>query len=244
MDRRKVLLIVAALVAALGAALVFVYAQGAEERASAQYDTVDVLVATQEISAGESANDAYKAGKIAVKSIPQTYVLTGATSDGGAFRDAFALTTMYPGEQLVPEKFGAATDVQAAVTLPVPDGLAATTVTFSDTGRLAGFVRPGDRVGIFITGTFPPSEEQTTRLLLPDVLVLATGSTTAITQPNPDGTTTDTGISQTLFTLAGTQDEIEKIQLATKVGELNLTLASETTKLKPGDGVNVGDLFD
>ena len=43
MDRRKLLLVAAAIVAALGAVLVFLYVRGAEHRAEAQFDTVDVL---------------------------------------------------------------------------------------------------------------------------------------------------------------------------------------------------------
>lgn len=54
MERRKILLVVATVVAALGATLVFLYAQGAENRAVAQFQTVEVLSAAQRIERGES----------------------------------------------------------------------------------------------------------------------------------------------------------------------------------------------
>ena len=47
MNRRKVLLALAAIVAALGVLLVFLYARGADARAAAQFDLVRVLVASQ-----------------------------------------------------------------------------------------------------------------------------------------------------------------------------------------------------
>src|SRR3546814_2570713 len=58
--------------------------------------------------------------KIALKAVPQTQVLSGATGDGEAFSDLTALTTIYPGEQLIADKFGGASDVKAESSLPIP----------------------------------------------------------------------------------------------------------------------------
>ena len=77
MDRRRILLVVAVIVAALGAALVFVYAQDAEDRAAEQFTTQNVLVATQVISPGESASDAANAQKLLSKPVPTDQVLSG-----------------------------------------------------------------------------------------------------------------------------------------------------------------------
>ena len=59
---RVILLIAAFVVAGLGALLVFLYAQQADERAAAQFDSVDVLVATQEVAAGTTVAAALEAG--------------------------------------------------------------------------------------------------------------------------------------------------------------------------------------
>ena len=58
MDRRRILLVVAVLVAALGSALVFLYTKGADTRAQERFDTVEVLRATAVISPGEKFEDA------------------------------------------------------------------------------------------------------------------------------------------------------------------------------------------
>ncbi len=246
MGRRKVLLVVAVVVAAMGAALVFMYARGAEARAAEQFDTVDVLVVTTAIERGESVNSAYQSGKIDIQKVPRAQVLDGATNDGAAFTDQFALTTIYPGEQLIAEKFGGADDVEAETTLPIPEGMIAISVSLSDTARVGSFIRPGAKVGIFLTGTLPPENAPTTKLLMRDVLVLATGSTTAVAPPaeGEGEATPPEELPNTLFTLALTQDQAEKILFAQGLGELAFALLNANSELKPGDGVLANDLFE
>jgi len=246
MGRRKVLLVVAVVVAAMGAALVYVYASGAEDRAADKFATVDVLIVTTAIERGESVNSAYETGKIDTQRVPQAQVLTGATADGEMFTDQFALTTIYPGEQLIPEKFGGAEEVEAETTLPIPEGMIAISVSLSDTARVGSFIRPGAKVGIFLTGSLPPENVATTKLLMRDVLVLATGSTTAVTPPaegEGEGTTTEQ-LPNTLFTLALTQNQAEKILFAQGLGELAFALLNADSDLKPGEGAYAEDLFE
>lgn len=246
MDRRKILLVVAAVVAAMGAALVFVYARGAEARAADKFETVDVLVVKTAIERGESANSAYETGKIVVQKVPRAQVLKGATNDGAAFSNQFALTTIYPGEQLIPEKFGGADEVEAESTLPIPEGLIAISVSLTDTGRVGSFIRPGAKVGVFLTGTLPPENVPTSKLLMRDVLVLATGSTTTVDTPQggEGDATTPEQLPNTLFTLAVTQKQAEKILFAQGLGELAFALLNPNSELKPGDGVRAEDLFE
>ena len=54
MGRRTVLLIVAALIAALGAGMVFLYVRGADSRAEAGQSPVQVLKAVAQIDPGET----------------------------------------------------------------------------------------------------------------------------------------------------------------------------------------------
>jgi pilus assembly protein CpaB len=245
MGRRKVLLVVAVVVAAMGAALVFVYARGAENRAAEKFETVDVLVVKSAIERGESANSAYESGKIDIQQVPQAQVLAGATADGTAFTDQFALTTIYPGEQLIPEKFGGADEVEAETTLPLPEGMIAISISLSDTARVGPFIRPGAKVGVFITGTLPPENVPETKLLMRDLLVLATGSTTTVApSANEDEEATPTEqLPNTLFTLAVSQKQAEKILFAQGLGELAFALSDANSDLKPGDGVRAEDLF-
>jgi len=241
MNRRRVLLVAAAVVAALGATLVFLYVRGAETRAEEKFDTVEVLVATQQIQAGEAANASYTSGKIALKAVPQDQVLAGATADGGAFTDLTALSTIYVGEQLIPEKFGAATEVQADSALPIPKGNMAISVNLTDTARVAGFVNPGSEVAIFHTVA-----SDTTRLLLERVSVIGVGSTTQVTTTTTDeeGAQTVEALPRTLLTLSLDQSQVERVLLSQTTGELAFSLLTPDSDVKPSPGTTAPDLFE
>ncbi|WP_170219435.1 Flp pilus assembly protein CpaB [Nocardioides litoris] len=149
MDRRKLLLVAAVVVAALGAGLVFVYAQGAEDRARDDIATTRVLVAVQEIQAGESAADAANQEKLLLKDVPNDQLLEGHVDQGEALADTVALTTIYPGEQVTTNKFGNIGALEGRSTLPIPEGQTAITLRLSDTGRVSSFTQPGSRVAVY-----------------------------------------------------------------------------------------------
>src|SRR5215217_2336459 len=113
MDRRKLLLVVAAVVAVLGVALVFVYAKGADNRAAEKYDTTEVLVAKVKIKPGESFDDALEGGKFELADVTKGLVLEGSSDESDDYEGSVALTTIYPNEQLVVDKFGGADEVEA-----------------------------------------------------------------------------------------------------------------------------------
>ena len=69
MKRLIGVLIAAVVVAALGAALVFLYVQGVDDRAQADAQPVQVLTAVAQIEAGESVKDAQAAGKFELTEI-------------------------------------------------------------------------------------------------------------------------------------------------------------------------------
>lgn len=245
MNRRRMLLIAAAVVAALGATLVFLYVQGAEGRAQDKFETVEVLVATQQIEAGEAANAAYASGKIVLQAVPQTQVLAGATSEGDAFTDLVALSTIFPGEQLIPEKFGGGSEVQAPTSLPIPKGNMAISVNLTDTARVAGFVDPGSEVAIFLSGNVPPANEDFTRLLLARVTVIGVGSTTQVTTTttDPEGAQTVEQLPRTLLTLSLEQDQVEKVLFAQGHGELAFALLTPDSRINTNPGTTAPQLF-
>ena len=119
MDRRKLLLAAAAIVAALGAVLVFLYVRGADIRAEAQYDTRDVLKVVTTIEQGETIDDAAAAGKIALEPVPLNQVLPDALASTSTITGQVALTNLYPGEQIISSKFGGASESSV---LPIKEG--------------------------------------------------------------------------------------------------------------------------
>lgn len=244
MGRRTVLLIVAALIASLGAGMVFLYVRGADNRAQASQQPVQVLQAVTRISPGETMADALAAGKIRLGSVPKAQVLVGAVNTTTGMEKDVALSTIYPNEQIISSKFGTAGDQE---TLTIPDGSVAISISLTDTGRVAGFVAPGAHVAIFVNTTPKNGDGKATgsRLLLDDVPVIAVGATTAVSTPaDTKAAPASSGAPlETLFTLAVTQDQAERIMLADAQGDLNFALLNDKSKVSPGPGVDSSNLF-
>ncbi len=186
MDRRKVLLFAAAIVAALGTALVFLYVKGADNRAEERFETVEVLRAIAVIEPGEKIDEAFANGKLALQPVAQQDMLPTAVSSTESLSGLVATTRIYVGEQIIPDKFGGASE--AASPLQIPKGQLAISVNLTDPARVAGFVNPGSEVAVFLNGSNATSGEAFTRVLLPRVTVLGVGSTTPTTTTT---TTTD-----------------------------------------------------
>jgi len=246
MDRRKLLLVVAAVIAVLGVALVFVYAKGADNRAADKFDTIEVLVATKKINPGESFDEALENGKLELADVAQAQVLDGADDESSPFEGAVALTTIYPNEQLIPNKFGGADEIEADVTLPIPDGKIAISIAVEDAGRVGYFVRPGAEVAVISTLIDRATQSPiVTRTLLDRVTVLAAGDTSSITDTSSgeEDDASDDGIKQ-LLTIAVTQRQAEQVRFAEKAGQLSAALLNDASDVKSDKGVDVENLFE
>src|SRR4028119_494121 len=102
MARKSILATVAVVIAAVGALLVFMYARGADARASADVAVQQVLVTTAQIKTGEKVEDAIAAGKFELTEMPATAVLPGALTVTDGIADQAASAPLPPGEQPVP----------------------------------------------------------------------------------------------------------------------------------------------
>ena len=243
MERRKVLVIAAALVAALGAVLVFLYVRGADSRAERQFQTTQVLVATAQIEAGETIEAASSAGKIALRPVTNNSLLPDVQTDTAALSGMVATVPIYPGEQIIGSKFGASAAPMSA--LQIPDGKIAISVNLTDPARVAGFVNPGSDVSIFLNGTDPKTGKAFTQLLLSKVTVIGVGSTTPVptTTTDQSGAQTTEQLPRTLLTLAVTQDEAQKILFSQGNGELVLGLLNTGSVVRPGTATTYDNLF-
>lgn len=255
MGRRSILLIVAVVIAALGATMIFLYVQGIDNRAEASQEPVQVLAATEKIEAGETIEAATDAGKLDLISVPKEDVVPGALTTTEALAGQIALAPIYPQEQILTAKFGA---VGTQQTINFPDGSMAVSVNLSDPSRVAGFVTPGSKVAIFFTGTPDAAQSAAdggapqaaggafTRLLLPEVDVIGVGTTTVLSTTTTDGTgaATTEQLPKTLLTLALTQDQAQRIIFAQGHGELALGLLNDKSKVRPDAGTSFTSLFE
>jgi pilus assembly protein CpaB len=243
MDRRRILMVVAVLVAALGSALVFLYTKGADTRAEKKFDTVEVLEATAMISPGEKIEDAQAAGKLALKAVSKDSLLDGYQTSTDSMAGSVSLGTIYPGEQIITAKWGTSAVVQSS--LQIPDGMMAASINLTDPGRVAGFVNPGSQVAVFLTGADPQTGQPFTRLLLDRVTVLGVGSTTPVSTTTTDqsGSSTTEQLPRTLITLALSQQQVEKVTFAASNGELSFALLTDKSTVQPDAGMDATQLF-
>jgi pilus assembly protein CpaB len=239
MNRRKILLLLAAMIAALGTLLVFLYVQGAEGRAKEDFEAVEVLVATQNIEQGEAFDEA-AASKFEKREVPKDSVIEGAQTNLDGLRGLVALQPIYADEQIIASKWGGSVDITASV-LAIPKEKVAASVNLTDPARVAGFVNPGSEVAILVS----VEEGRYTRTLLSRVTVLGVGSTSTIstTKKTEDGESTTAEIPQTLMTVAVTQKEAEKLLWGSAFGELSFALVTEESKLSKTAAVNEPNLF-
>lgn len=242
MGRRVALLTAAIVIAAIGTTLVYLYAKQANDRAIADAQPRDVLVASALIPAGQTADQALAAGSLVTESIPESAVADGAVGNIEVLQGQVAIGPIYPGQQILTQLFG---ETAGAVTgIQIPRGLLAASFTFSDTARVAGFVNAGSEVAVFLTSpAASASQEPTTRLLLPKVKILAVGATT-ITPPSDPTKANPEAPPRATMTIAVTQAQLEKLVFAQTQGELYLGLLNDASEVDPGPGTNADNLFD
>lgn len=241
MGRRTILLVAALVVAALGTALVWMYANRAEDAALAGQEPVQVLVATHTIDAGTSGAAISQNGSAELRKLPASSVPPGAISDLTPVADQVALSSIFEGQVLLSGMFG--TQQQSGGGLTMPEGSMAVSVSLGDPQRVAGFVQPGSEVAVFVTASGMDGQENPqTVLLLPRAQVAAVGPTTVSSTTSTDGTTTNTEqIPTAILTLALNQAQAQKLVQAQTAGTLYLGLLNDKSKTDSAAGGTTTD---
>ena len=251
MARRSVLLLVAALIALAGTAMIVLYVQGIDARATEDQELVEVLVATAIIDTGETVADAQEAGKFEKTEVRRADLVDGSLASTSSVADLVAVGTIYPGEQLIARKFGSLGDTQSLV---IPDDRMAVSVELTDFERVAGFVNPGNEVAVFATALdpvalLPDGKDRKlgsiTRIVLSRVPVLGVGTTsvTSRTTQTEDGDQVAEEVARTILTVAVTQDEAEKLIQADRTSELNFALLTDDSKVSDQPGARLVDVL-
>lgn len=245
MGRRTILLTVAIVVAALGTALVFLYVRSADDRALEGQQQVQVLFATQEIPVGQTAQDAANNGSLVLRAVAQNSVAEGALSDIDPISDQVALTTIFPGQQIVSAAFG---DTAGLTAIPIPQDKMALSLQLGDPERVAGFLGAGSEVAVFATLEDPKASGtgsgQQTQLLVPRVQVITVGNVQPVQQTTTDenGQQNTEEIPRAIVTLAVDQEQAQRLIYATQNGTLYFSLLTPDSKvgpLPPTNGSNV-----
>ena len=216
-----------------------------------------MLVLTQPVLAGTPLSEAVEAGAFELVDRPADAVPAGALADTADVLESVTLLDLYPGEVLLSQKLGDPADRNL---ITIPDGMIATSYVLDAPNRVADFIAPGAQIAVFVTVEEGGEEQvdaatgettsvdatQSTRLLLPEVEVLAVGTAATVTQTrtDPDGAEETIEVDRALITLGVTQQQAEQLILGQTLGSLYLGLLSDTSQIQPGGETTVNNLFE
>jgi pilus assembly protein CpaB len=227
MQSRVLAILIAVVLALVATAALVVYVNGADRRAIADQRPVVVLVAKEAIKAGTRGEDAQNGGLIGTKTVPRQSVVAGGFRSVTQLEGRLAAVDIVKGEQLLQSRWLGAEEVEGRGLLPIPEKHQALSIGLDLTRQVAGFVTPGDNVGMVLT--MPGANgANTTRFLLQNVRVLAVGATAITTRTAQGGggrvNQGRGGQTLTAITLAIHQNYVERVVHAAEDGDIYLTL--------------------
>jgi pilus assembly protein CpaB len=263
--RSLIAVAVAVVLAAFGAASILLYVRSADDRALQGKRAVTVLLASRRVTAGTTGEQLRGGGLLVAVSMPATAVPPDALSTIDDSLDDLVLTAdLQPRQLVLRGAFGEASRLSGG--LSIPDGKLAVTVDIAGLPTVS-FLRPGSKVAVFNTydprtpdsrvpdgnkgPQFAAPQNHITRLLMPRLEVVGiglpgqTGAATTTTDPSAEAKAATAAQAQSLtaVTFAVTQDEAERIILASQTGLLYIALLDDSSEVRPGPGVDTKSLF-
>lgn len=238
MIRRLIVTLVALLVAAIGGVLTFLYATNADARAMERMSPEQVLVVAEPIPAGTPSEDL--ARSLTVTEIPSSAVVPGGVTDLADVAGMLTVVDLEPGEQLLTARFEAPEAIDREV--EVPADMHQLSLQLEARRVIGGVLRPGDTVGIFVSGTLTSgtSVESTsvdqTHLILHKVLVTEVAGAAGVTTGEDGEQVEQAAADNVMVTLALSAADAEQVVFAAEFGTIWLSLEGEAV---PEDGTRV-----
>src|SRR5215468_11327434 len=210
---RSRLLFIGVLALALGAFVSFVvYKNVLAKTHSNNEPGVDVIVAAYDLQVGSKlqSNDIRQVKVPSSVLPPSSYKLKSQVLGRGV------ILPIKTGEFVLPSKLA---DAGAGSGLPslIPSGMRAVSVRVNEVVAVAGFVVPGTRVDVLLTGNPVGANEQQTTTVLKNVAVIAAGQKL---ERNAAGEPQSTPV----ITLLVSPDDAQKLTLASSQGHIQLAL--------------------
>lgn len=240
MDRRFLTVLGLSLLLALIVSMVFfqlVSAKGSKE--AKPIAMVDVVVAAKALPLGVTI----KPEDIKLAKVPQTQFPKGAFSKIEEVVDRPVVSNILAEEAVLDGRLAArGSGLGLAPIIPV--GMRGVAVRVSDVASVAGFVLPGLRVDVLVTGRPPGTEGTVTTTCLQNILVLSAGQTI---QADANGKAIQTPTVTLLvnpeqaetLTLAGNEGRVQLVLRNSGDQEIQKTPGSELAALYGGRGVAV-----
>jgi len=212
MNRTR-LLMIGALALALGAFVsLLVYKNMQGKGPSSNEPGADVVVAQDEIQVGARVED----HNVRIARFPASGLPPGAYSKKSQVLGRGVIIPISKGEFILPSKL-APENAGSGLPSLIPPGMRAVSVRVNEVVSVAGFVGPGTRVDVLLTGTPNGSTENQTTTVLQNVAVIASGHTL---ERSASGEAQNTPV----ITLLASPEDAERLTLASSEGKIQLSL--------------------
>jgi pilus assembly protein CpaB len=212
MNRTR-LLMIGVLALALGAFVsLFVYKNMQSNGGKGNEPGIDVMVAANNIEVGTKVQES----DVRIIKIPASALPEGAPRRRADVIGHGVIIPISKGEFLLTSKL-APENAGSGLPSLITNGMRAVSVRVNEVVSVAGFVTPGSRVDVLLTGTPAGGSEQQTTTVLQDVRVLAAGH-------NLDRTATGEPQNTAVITLLVSPDDAQRLTLASSQGHIQLAL--------------------
>jgi pilus assembly protein CpaB len=210
---RSRLLLIGVLALAFGLLTsVYVY-RTLQARSGANKDPgVDVMVAANDLQVGARVEER----DLKIIRIPGADLPPGAPRKRSDVIGHGVIIPISKGEFILPNRL-AAENAGSGLPSLIPPGMRAVSVRVNEIVSVAGFVTPGTRVDVLLTGTPGGAGEQQTTTVLQNVAVLASGHTL-------ERTSTGEAQNAAVITLLVSPDDAQRLTLASSEGHIQLAL--------------------
>lgn len=173
---------------------------------------IDVIVAADDLQVGARVEE----HDIKIIKIPGSDLPAGAPRRRSDVLGHGVIIPITKGEFILPNKL-AGENAGAGLPSLIPPGMRAVSVRVNEVVSVAGFVGPGTRVDVLLTGSPTGNGEAQTTTVLQNVTVIAAGHAL---DRNASGEPQNTPV----ITLLVTPDDAEKLTLASAEGHIQLSL--------------------
>ncbi|HST09073.1 MAG TPA: Flp pilus assembly protein CpaB [Terriglobales bacterium] len=210
---RSRLLFIGVLALALGAFVSFVVYKNMLSKNSGNNEPgSDVIVAANDLQVGSKLQDGdIRQVKVPTSVLPPNYFRNKSQVLGRG-----VILPVQKGEFILPSKL-AAENAGSGLPSLIPPGMRAVSVRVNEVVAVAGFVVPGTRVDVLLTGNPAGGNEQQTTTVLENVAVIAAGQKL---ERNAQGEPQSTPV----ITLLVSPDDAQKLTLASSQGHIQLAL--------------------
>jgi pilus assembly protein CpaB len=236
MDRRFLTVLGVSLVFALVVSAIFYQltarAGTSPPKSPESKDMKDVVVAARPLGLGGSI----KPGDVKVSKIPADQFPKGAFSKVEEVMDRPVVSNILLEEPIIVGRLGERGSGQGLAPI-IPVGMRAVSVRVTEVVGVAGFVLPGMRVDVLVTGRPPDSNDTITTTVLQNIVVLSAGQNY---QPDAKGQ----AINASTVTLLVSPEQAELLTLAGNEGKIQLVLRNGSDHgIEKTSGRQLAELF-